>query len=204
MLVPSFISLVWCRHEARGLGRPDCFVAFYAAVYELLSNLIAVYVIFPFFVIHLISRAAVRIIFADANNFYWHVIEGVDQRVVVLNATAYTFFFLTVLLAVARGDFGLLIDGVVLVGEKVCCVWSRLLIGREYCCFNSVFIIVEQIRIFILPSFLLILVLVRHTASSCGRTGLEPSVAFVEVKFWTISKWIATLNDPFKIIFQGN
>jgi hypothetical protein len=76
----------------------------------------------------LVSRAAVRIIFADANNFHWHVIEGVDQRVVVLNATAYTFFFLTVLLAVARGDFGLLIDGVVLVGEKVCCVWSRLLI----------------------------------------------------------------------------
>lgn len=101
LLVPPFISLVWCRHEARGLGRPDCLVAFYAAVYELLNNLIAVHVTFPFFVIHLISRAVVRIIFTGANYFYWHVVEGVDQRVVVLNATAYTFFLLTVLLAVS-------------------------------------------------------------------------------------------------------
>jgi hypothetical protein len=54
-------------------------VAFYAAVYELLNNLIAVHVTFPFFVIHLISRAVVRIIFTGANYFYWHVVKGVDQ-----------------------------------------------------------------------------------------------------------------------------
>lgn len=80
LLVPSFISLVWRRHEARGLRRHDGVVAFKAAVYKFLNNLIAVNVVFPFAVIHLDAGAfpIVGIVFVIAYHFYWHVIEGVN------------------------------------------------------------------------------------------------------------------------------
>jgi hypothetical protein len=87
LLVPSFISLVWRRHEAWGLGRHDGVVALKTTVYKCIDNLVAVNVIFPIAVIHLDAGdfPVVGIAFVIADHFYGHVVEGVDQGVVILD-----------------------------------------------------------------------------------------------------------------------
>ena len=199
--IPALVSLIWRRHETRRLCRALCI----STILHFINDFGTILMIFVLAFNHLQARATILTAFFIFYHFDWHIVEWMDERIIILivatTLLVFVIIFYTIVIFVTRLEllYLLLIYGVVTVCKMISCIRSRFLVWSRNRVLNHQFwFIIQQVRILILSSFNVLYLL---TASSRCGTCLKSPIPFIQMKFGTICKRIVAFYHIFQIIF---
>ena len=129
-LIPALVSLIWRRHETRRLCRALCV----SSILHFINDFSTMLMIFVIAFIHVQARTIMLTAFFIFYHFDWHVVEWMDERIIILvTATTLLVFaiiFCTIVILVTRLDllYLLWIYGVVTVSKRISSMRSRFLV----------------------------------------------------------------------------